>query len=312
MKFNRDFLMSVVIGMLLALILIGSLIFIKLIPFGFDFVYGEKVIDQTLAQIVGNATNPDEIALSIMAWELEYFDNPYSNYDGNSTLQKFRIYSIDGNYKWFMRPAPASWIIHSRLANCGEYAIVFATLMDKTGIETNVIRTEGGDHMWAEYMHDGYRIAVDPSVNYVIGMHKKDFENRMGVKFSYVESSDLQGKVIDVSDEYIDRENVTISVFKNGKPVDNAQIIIKSPYLMENKGGKYNKPAHISSKRSDEDGEITLRLGNTNYISEVKVKRMYIVEYTYNKNFTVNGSQESVIFNLENETSKIKISLAKS
>ena len=306
MKFNRGFWRNVALVMLLVLILISSLIY-TILPLIFNFVYGEKVIDQTLAQIVGNATNPDDIALSIMAWELEYFDNPYSKYNGNSTIQKFGIYSIDGNYKWFIRSAPASWIIHSRLANCGEYAIVFATLMNKAGIEANVIRTEGGDHMWAEYMHDGYRIAVDPSVNYVIGMHKKDFENRMGVKFSYVESSDLQGKIIDVSDEYIDRENVTISVFKNGKPVDNAQIIIKSPYLMEKKGGKYNKPAHISSNKIGEDGEITLKLGNTNYISEVKVKRMYVIEYTYNKNFTVNGSQESVIFNLENETSKIKI-----
>jgi len=61
-------------------------------------------------------------------------------------------------------------------------------------------------------MHDDYRIAVDPSQNIIIGNHKKDFEKNMNVKFSYIEAIDSQNNIIDVSDEYIERGNLTIFI----------------------------------------------------------------------------------------------------
>lgn len=66
--------------------------------------------------------------------------------------------------------------------------------MNEAGIKSRLIIAPGEDHVWAEYMYDNHRIAVDPSQNIIIGNHKKDFEKNMNVKFSYVESVDLQDK----------------------------------------------------------------------------------------------------------------------
>ena len=292
-------LVSVFIVLLIKFLLIVA-------PVTFDLIYGDTIIDRTLTEIVGNTTNPDEIALLIMAWEHEYFDNPYSHYDANSTFQKFGFYRINGKTKLFVRGAPVSWIIHSKLANCEEYAKIFVILMNKAGFESRFIRVPGEDHIWAEYMHDGYRIAVDPSANYVIGKDKMEFEKRMNNKYSYIESIDLQGNKKDISDEYIERGNVTILVFDNGQPVSNAKVIIKSPYLMDNKSGRYNQPRYVISNTTNNVGEVFFKLGYKKYMTEVRVNQIYLFEQIYIKNFTMDAGQENVInFNLEDEENEL-------
>ncbi|HLB70587.1 MAG TPA: transglutaminase-like domain-containing protein [Candidatus Methanoperedens sp.] len=296
-------LISIYLGLLLFflvfLLLLTLPFFISLI---FDFTNGDEVLNDTLPNVVGNISNPDEKALAIMAWEREYFHNPYSLYDQNSTLQKFNIYKLNENYMLFVRGAPVSWIIHSRLANCEEYARVFVTMMNKSGIKANLVHASGEDHVWAEYFHDGYEIAVDPSQNIVIGSHKKQFEKDMNVKFSYVEAIDLHGNIIDVSDEYIERGNLTVFVLDNKQPVNNAQIKIKSPYLMKNRGGRYDKPLDVISKSTDTKGKVSLKLGFQDYIVEARINQIYLLDSIYQKNVTVDINKENVVyFNLEND-----------
>jgi len=301
-----DLKRSLLITLILLLIISLITLLPTVVPVTFDLVYGDAIIDNTLTEIVGNTTNPDEIALLIMAWEHEYFDNPYSHYDANSTFQKFGLYRINGKPKLFVRGAPVSWIIYSKLANCEEYAKIFVTLMNKAGLESRFIHVTGEDHAWAEYMHDGYRIAVDPSTNYVIGGHKKEFEKRMNNKYSYIESIDLQGNKKDISDEYIERGNVTILVFDNGQPVSKAKVIIKSPYLMENKDDRYDQPRFVISKTTNNAGEVFFKLGYKKYMTEVRVKQMYLFEQVYRKNHTMDVGQENLInFNLEDEENKL-------
>lgn len=299
---KRSLLITLIILLIISLITLLPTV----VPVTFDLVYGDAIIDNTLTEIVGNTTNPDEIALLIMAWEHEYFDNPYSHYDANSTFQKFGFYRINGKPKLFVRGAPVSWIIYSKLANCEEYAKIFVTLMNKAGLESRFIHVTGEDHAWAEYMHDGYRIAIDPSTNYVIGGHKKEFEKRMNNKYSYIESIDLQGNKKDISDEYIERGNVTILVFDNGQPVSKAKVIIKSPYLMENKDDRYDQPRFVISKTTNNAGEVFFKLGYKKYMTEVRVKQMYLFEQVYRKNHTMDVGQENLInFNLEDEENKL-------
>jgi hypothetical protein len=297
---------SLLITLILLLIICFIIILLIVVPLTFDLIYGDVIIDTALTEIIGNASNPDEIALSMMAWEHEYFDNPYSHYDANSTFQKFGLYRINGKTKLFVRGAPISWIIYSKLANCGEYAKIFVILMNEAGVESRFVHVLGEDHAWAEYMHDGYRIAVDPSTNYVIGVHKMDFEKRMNNKFSYIESIDLQSNKKDVSDEYIERGNVTFLVFDDGQPISKAKVIIKSPYLMENKDSRYDKPIFVISKTTNNDGEAFFELGYKKYMTEVRVKQMYLFEQVYEKNFTIDVGQDNVVnFNLEDEENKL-------
>lgn len=306
MESNSDILKKILIHFLRILnftlyILIFVVLFSTLVPQMFNFIYGEEVINETLINFV-EITNPDEKALAIMAWERRYFDNPYSFYNQNSTLQKFGIYNISGDYRWFGgRPAPVSWIINSRLANCEEYARVFVTLMNNAGIKANLIKALGEDHVWAEYMYDSYRVAVDPSQNIIIGSRKREFEKDMNIKFSYVEAVDLQGTIMDVSDEYIERGNLTIFVFNNEKPVSNAQVIIKNPSFMENRSDRYNKPLRVLSKTTGNDGEVYFKLGYQKYNVEVRVNHIYLLDSVYRKNATVEINKENLInFSLEN------------
>lgn len=281
------------------------LLFISLPPLIsvlYDFTYGKEIINNTLTNIIGNTINSDEKSLAIMAWEHDYFYNPYSYYNVNSTLQKFGVYKINGNYTLFNRPAPVSWVIKSRLANCEEYARVFVTMMNEAGIKAILITAPGEDHVWAEYMYETHRIAVDPSQNYVIGAHKKEFEKMMNVRFSYIESIDSQGNRIDVSDEYFERGNLNIIVDKNGNPVDNAQVIIKNPSFMENRSDRYSKPIRIISKTTGSDGKVSFKLGYQKYNVEARVNHIYLLDSIYRKNITVEVDKEnSIEFNLEND-----------
>ena len=307
-KFFRK-LVSIYFGIILffsALLLLLTLpFFISVI---FDFTYGEEVVNVTLASVTGNISNPDEKALAIMAWERDYFQNPYSLYDQNSTLNKYNIYKINEDYKLFVRRAPVSWMIYSRLANCEEYAKVFVLLMNHAGVKSNLIQAPGADHVWAEYMYDGYSIAVDPSQNIVIGNHKSEFEKNMNVKFPYVEAVDLGGIKMDVSDDYIKRGNLTILVFDNKQPVHEAQVIIKSPYLMKNRGGRYNKPSDVISNLTDYGGKTFFKLGSQEYIVEVRVKKLYLFYSVYQKNVTVEINKENFLnFNLDIDEKNINL-----
>ncbi len=292
-----------IFSILLALLLLLTIPF--LISVIFDFINGEKVLDDTIEKATENITNQDEKALAIMSWEHNYFQNPYSLHDQNSTLQKYNVFKINDDYKIFVRGAPVSWIIHSRLANCEEYTKVFVILMNKAGIKSNIIYARGEDHVWAEYNYNAYRIAVDPSQNFVIGSRKKEFEKIMNVNFSYVETLDEFGNKKDVSDEYINRGNLTIHVFDNKQFVQDAKVIIKNPYLMKNRGSRYDKPLDVISNLTDHNGEVFFELGFQEYVVEVRVKNLFLYDTIYQKNVTVEIDKENLLnFNIDIDNKK--------
>ena len=174
----QEILKNVIFSFRITLILL--LLFFSIPPITsliFDFTNGNEIINNTLTNIIGNTTDPDEKALAIMVWERDYFYNPYSYYNINSTIQKFGVFEIDGDYFLFTRPAPVSWIINSKLANCEEYARVFVTMMNEAGIKARLIIAPGEDHVWAEYIHGTHKIAVDPSQNIIIVPIKKNLKN---------------------------------------------------------------------------------------------------------------------------------------
>lgn len=280
---------------LLIIILIAVSIFINvLIPYSkvlyvhaYDTLYGDKIIEDTLSEIIQNETNPDKIALLIMDWEHNYFLNPYSNYNPDSKLNSLGIYNIDG-YHLFVRRAPVSWIIHSQLANCEEYAKVFVTLMNEAGYEARFVHSSAGDHCWAEYMHDNYRIAVDPSCNNVIGTHKKEFEKRMNTSFCYIEVVDIEQNKFDVTDEYINTTNLSVSLLKDDIPLDNSKISIYNSYMMDNKRGRYKTPIFIVSKSTDNNGNAFFSLGsNCNYTIRIEDTKFFLFNTVYEQNIVL-------------------------
>jgi len=300
-RIKNKVMLLLLIGILIELVLLPLFLISKqAVPQIFNIFYGERIINQTLDNITGNLTDADSIARSIMKWEKEYFYNPYPLWNPNSTLQKVGIYNINGSYKWFVRDAPVSWIIFSRLANCEEYANVFVYLMNKKGIESRIVHTVGEDHTWAEYYSDGYKIAADPSQNKVLD--KKKFAK--GKNWSYIESINIfnTSDRKDVSEEYIERGKLNIYVTYQNNPIEGANVAIKSPYLMKVYPERYRKPKDVLSNITDKNGKVSFKLGGKEYIVEVKNAHS-IFGNVYTKNITVVPNKEvSLTFDLSKET----------
>lgn len=304
---EKFFIIYIKLFLLVATLILAFFLVPACYAYSYDTVYGDEILENTVNNIVGNETDPDKVALLIMNWEKEYFLNPYSNYDPDSKLQEFNIYDIDG-YHLFIRPAPSSWIIHSKMANCGEYAKVFVALMNEAGHDARFISSSGGDHCWAEYSHRGYKVAVDPSSNYVIGSNLRDFENKMGTSFQYIESSDLEGNSYAITHEYINTSNLTVFVSKRDVPVSNAEVIIYSSYLKEQKGGRYDEVVKITSAYTDVNGYCYFDLGYQNYTIEVEDEWLLFLNRQYKENFTANQElANQVVMNLDAIESKIII-----
>jgi len=294
-KFKNKYLAALVCAVLGVVVL--GVVFV--LPFIFDTFYGDKIITQTLNNVTGNLTDPDQIALSIMAWEKEYFYNPYALFDPNSTFQKFGVYEINGTHKKFYRNAPVSWIIYSRLANCEEYAKTFVYLMNKEGVEARIVSAPAEDHTWAEYYFNGYKIVVDPSANKVIS-DKKEFAK--GKNWSYIESVNIfnNSDKKDVSEEYFERGKLTVRVTNQNKPVNRANVIVKSLYLAEINPNMYKKPKVVFTNTTNKDGKAVFYLGEKQYV--VKIEYCF---KAYSKNVTVVPNKE-VDLNFNLTLSKLK------
>jgi hypothetical protein len=303
-RIKNKFILSVLIGIVIVFVLL-FLVFYNLFPKIFDIIYGDEIINQILDNISGNLTDIDNIALSIMEWEKEYFYNPYVLWNPNSILQKYGIYNINGTYRWFIRGAPVSWIIYSKLANCEEYARVFTYLMSKKGFEARIVYTPGEDHAWAEYYSEGYKIVLDPSENKVV-LDKKKFAE--GKNWSYIESVNIFNisDKKDVSDEYIKRGKINIHIIKQNRPIDGISVFIKSPYLMKTNPERYKRPKVVLINTTDRDGKVFFKLGEKEYIVEVK-KSYFIFDIIYSKNITVTfGKETNLTFDLSRDKSEIK------
>ena len=297
-NFVKRVLFDTAIGLILLAILLS-------IPYIFDFFYGEDIVNKTLNNVVGNLTDPDKIGLAIMEWESKYFYNPYSLWNPNSTLQRYGIYEVNGTYMWFVRDAPVSWIIFSRLANCGEYAKVFVYLMRKKGINARLVHVPGEDHAWAEYYSDGYKIVVDPSTNKVIS-NKRNFAK--GKNWSYIDSVDIFNisDKKDVSNEYIDRGILIVKVFDNQNLVKGINVVVKSSHLMKINPKRFKKPKIVLIKNTNKTGEAVFKLGEKEYMIEIK-KTYLVFDIIYSKNVIVMiDKRTSLVFNLDKDNYEIK------
>jgi len=288
-----------IIGLLVCTLLLGfillSLICIISLPFIYDQIYGEKIIENTIIEVIGNESNPNEIALRVYLWEKSYFKSPYDYYSNTPKfLRKFGIYKIDGEYKVFIRHAPVSWIIHSRLANCEEYSRVFVYLLNKKGIKARFVHAPGEDHAWAEYYYNGIKIVFDPSNDGPVENTKKFAE---GKHWSYVESVNIfnLNDRIDVSDEYIERGKLIVNVTKNGNALKDVTVIIYSTYLMKKDPKRYPAPRKVIWKVSNEKGIAEFYLGENEYVVDVQKCYLGIVCLKVQKDAKVSVDSDAVL-----------------
>jgi len=71
---------------------------------------------------------------------------------------------------------------------------------------------------------------------------------------------------------------------------------------MKNRGGRYNRPIDVLSKTTDTKGKVFFKLGSQEYIVQVRLNTLYLIDSVYQKNSTVElGKENSITFNLEND-----------
>ncbi|ADT85241.1 transglutaminase-like domain-containing protein [Thermococcus barophilus] len=276
---KRSLKLTIVLGVKHGLLVSLVWIFLlNLIPAIYDAIWGEKIINDVVSTVIGNETNPNKIALNIYFWEKSNFVSPYTYYQKTpELLRNIGIYKIEGEYRWFLRPTfyptPVSWILHSKLANCEEYARVFVFIMTHAGVKARIVRAPGEDHAWAEYYYNGIKIVFDPSTVGPIVDPKKFAEGR---HWSYVESVDMFNPAdrIDVSDEYIKRGKLIVKISKRNTPVKGATVVVYSTYLMKRYPDRYRSPRKVLEQISDENGMATFLLGENEYL--LKIKKCYM------------------------------------
>ncbi|MCX8175487.1 MAG: transglutaminase domain-containing protein, partial [Candidatus Micrarchaeota archaeon] len=232
---------------------------VQMITIAFDFIYGEQVVDQTLQSISTHPLYETDPAQAIMDWEQSHFRSPYSEnkrsniWSLESIAQIFSLVKINDSYQLFIRNAPYSWKIYAGLANCGEYSEIFVYLMNKSGVKARTVSVPAEDHSWAEYYNGSQKVVVETSGGYVISNTTKFAQEK---NWSYIISRDLfdTSDILDVSDEYITRGNLTVRVFEDGNPINGAQVTILSPFLMQNIPSRYQEPFIVLSNPTNSNG----------------------------------------------------------
>lgn len=260
----------------LGILYLMSLFLIIVAPQVYTAIRGHAITKEVMSQIGMNTTNPNELALRIYSWEQQKFTNLYFVRLKDMSWSE-KILAIHGIYydkqgkPHLFRPfrrfqVPPQWVLHTKLANCGEYAEVFVYLMNEAGFKARIVRAPGEDHSWAEYYVGNYKIIFDPSnpKNPVI-VNPKQFGKLKN--FSYVEAYDLTNPNHreDVSDEYIERGTLVVEVVKANEPVPGATVEVLSTYLMERFPERYDKPRRVVFNETGKNGTAQFKLGPKEY-----------------------------------------------
>ena len=259
------------------LIFLGISLSLIAVPYIYSGFEGEQITKDVLTQIGLNTSNPNELALRIYSWEQQNFLSLYSVKKEELPFIG-RGLAVWGFYRnkqgelhlfrpWFGTfPVPPEWVLHSKLANCREYAEVFVYLMNKAGFKARVVRAPGEDHSWAEYYVENYKIIFDPSnpKNPII-LNPKQFGQLKN--FSYVEAYDLENPnhKEDVSDEYIEKGTLVVKVVKGNEPLSGATVEVLSTYLMERFPERYGTPRRVVFNETGKDGTTQFKLGPKKY-----------------------------------------------
>jgi hypothetical protein len=180
-------------------ILYGFLILAPpLIPEIFNSIFGDLILSQHKAEIIGNETNSSVIAQKLMNWvqnSTKRFNDQKVYFGGYD----WGIINVSNTPTLVIRTTKASWFIFTGLGNCKEDAWYFAELMNRSGFYSRVINVQSGAHAWAEFYDNGKKIIVDPSSNRSI-TNTFEFADQ---EWTDIEAIDLAGNMENVTREYI-------------------------------------------------------------------------------------------------------------
>lgn len=198
---HKNILKPIIIGYFLGIIFFILMFLWMLYPLGYNWAFGEKVVENHITELLGNETDYYVAVPILLNWlktETHYPTKEESLWTLNNG---WGLYWINGQPRFFHRGIPASWVIKSKLGRCGEDSMYFVEIMNKLGYESRRIRPDGWDHSWAEfYTPSGIKIYVDPS-GFRIIEDPVEFASRSNWTAIWAENED--GSKENVSSEYM-------------------------------------------------------------------------------------------------------------
>jgi len=254
---NRFFVAAILFVCLVLVIFFGSFIglYVK------SVCSGKQEILDTVKAVVSNESNPETVLNKIADWLTEHM-----TYDTRQTY----FFPIPPLIFWRLPHPDPSWVMTIKRGGCGEYAILFSEMAKCAGIQSRVVHNPGEDHTWCEVLINGTWFHFDPLLpdgkrfnNTGIYERSRD-EGGWGKQLSYVFFLGLDGEQHEITNRYTDTGRLTVRVEKDGIPVKNARVIIKSRFLMET-NPSYHEPILCLEKYTNDSGLCTFNLGGNNY-----------------------------------------------
>jgi hypothetical protein len=256
-KKNKYMMATFLIVILALVIFFGSPVWVYMRA----VCFGRQAIFTTAKTIVANETEPKVILDKIADWLMEHM-----TYDTSQIyyypIPPFLLYRISN-------PDPA-WVMTVKRGGCEEHAILFAEMVRVIGIQSRVVHNPGEDHTWTEVLINGSWIHYDPMLPKEKRFNNPGFyelprsEGGWGKQLSYVFFIGKDGKKHDITHRYTETGRLIVRVEKDNKPVENARVIIKSRFLMENYPN-YKEPLFSVDKYTNKSGLATFDLGANNY-----------------------------------------------
>lgn len=261
--------------------------FILFIPDIFNSLYGDKAVSSHLKEVVGNEKNSTVIAHHLMGWIENSTGKPYSQ------KRILGFYNISNKLTFFIRTNKASWVIYSKMGNCGEDAWYFAELMNKSGFKSRVISVEGEDHAFAEfYDENNNRIVVDPSANRFVDDILSFTDNR---SWSRLEAIDLNGKKEDVTKDFLRNvSTLTINVSENSFLSKYVNVRVDSVFL-KSRVSMYDSPIEVIANDFKDRQSLVFSLGQKREYQIVKSLNLYLIYFEEREDLDLSNDKQIII-----------------
>jgi len=230
-----------------------------IIPNSYTTFYGEGKVRDIAKEIASGKSDNESIVRGIMDWQRKNMTNSYG-----VEVKNFLGLNISSDPPYVLKESgTAAEIIFYKYGACAQYSILFAALARIENIDTRIVHNPGEDHVWAEVRLDNNWVHVDPSNNIFndSGVYERSKQ------LSYVYAEYENGDIENITDRYTGTGRLVVHVFKNGEPAKNAEVVVKSRFLMENVGGMYKEPREVmlSGHETDGNGLCVFNLGGNNY-----------------------------------------------
>ena len=174
-------------------------------------------------------------------------------------------------FYWRIENPSPNWVMSVRHGACEENAILFAELARNAGIKTRIVFNPSEDHVWNEvwinssWKHFDATLSEENRFDNPGLYERSKAEGGWEKQLSYVYSVDVNGTVSDVTRRYTDTGHLIVKVERDGTPIENIRVIVKSRFLMEDRPESYNEPRFAVEGYTGSNGSCSFNLGKNNY-----------------------------------------------